>query len=127
MDVNILATGISEVCDSHREQLLALVRILIDQQSEITKTYERDEEVVKTRRTLDQIMAKEFATPNEAAVLLSCSSQHLRNQVQKAIAGTVDPAIPFCDLGGPVVFPIAELLEWSRKPKPKRKRRKKAE
>lgn len=73
----------------------------------------------ETRRTLELIKAKDVATPGEAALLMSCSPQHLRNQVQKAIDGTADQPIPYCDLGGPIVFPIAELLAWSRLPKQK--------
>jgi len=41
----------------------------------------------------------------------------LRNLVQRAIDGKANEPVPFRDLDGVVVFPMNELMEWSRKPK----------
>jgi hypothetical protein len=91
-----------------------------------TPVNERAEEI---RRTQDEIKAKCFVSPNEAALLFGCSPQHLRNLVQRAIDGKTDSPIPFRDLDGVIALPIAELLEWARIVKPKgaknRSRRKK--
>jgi hypothetical protein len=73
-----------------------------------------------TRRTLARIKAKDFCSVSEAATLLNCSSQHIRNQVQSAIDGKAAQPIPFADIGM-TVFPVGELLQWAREPKTKKK------
>jgi len=74
------------------------------------------------RRRLARIEAKEHISVGEAALLLSCSDGHIRNLVQRAIDETTEHPIPFRDLDGVVVFPIHELLEWTRTHKRKSKK-----
>jgi hypothetical protein len=81
-----------------------------------------DPEASELRRRLARINAKEHISVGEAAILLSCSDGHIRNLVQRAIDERTEHPIPFRDLDGVVVFPIQELLEWSRIHKPKTKK-----
>ena len=76
------------------------------------------QEVVKTLRI---IRAKEFITIREAHVLLGCSDGHIRNLVDKARKGKTAYPIPFLDLDGVTVFPLAKLLEWAERPKLKKR------
>jgi hypothetical protein len=120
MKIENVTAEVGSICDRNRDALLALVRLL-SEQSEKLETCERDEQSKEVRRAIEQIRAKEFASANEAAILFGCSPQHLRNLVQKAVDGETEHPIPFRDLDGVVVFPIPELLEWSRMPKPRTK------
>src|SRR5689334_25400630 len=61
------------------------------------------------RRMLDTIRAKAFCSASEAAVLLGCSAQHLRNKVEQAVNGETEYPIPHANLDGPIVFPVDEL------------------
>ena len=61
--------------------------------------------------------AKEFITVKEAHVLLGCSDGHIRNLVDKARKGRTSYPIPFLDLDGVTIFPLAKLLEWAERPK----------
>jgi hypothetical protein len=65
------------------------------------------------------IMAKEFVSVKEVALLLNCSDGHIRNLVSKAQQGTASNPIPFLDLDGVTVFPRLQLLEWAKQPKRK--------
>ena len=108
------------ICDRNRDALLAIVRLL-SEQCQALKTGEPHEQPKATSRAIEQIKAKEFASASEAAILFGCSPQHLRNLVQKALDGQTEHPSPFRDLEGVMVFPIPELMEWSRKPKPRMK------
>lgn len=81
-----------------------------------------DSEALEMSRKLARIEAKEHISVGEAALLLSCSDGHIRNLVQRAIDETTEHPIPFRDLDGVVVFPIHELLDWSRTHKRKTKK-----
>lgn len=82
-----------------------------------------DPEATETNRRIRRILAKEFITIREAALLLSCSRSHIDNLIGKAREGTTDSAIPVRDLEGLFVFNREELLAWSRKPKQNNKRK----
>jgi hypothetical protein len=99
---------------------MAIVGLLAAREPANQKENELAEE---TLRTVGQIKAKDFISASEAAFLFGCSPQHLRNLVQRAIDGKAAYPIPFRDLDGVVTFPVSELLEWSRTPKPKVKKR----
>jgi hypothetical protein len=64
-----------------------------------------------------RIMAKEFVSIKEVALLLNCSDGHVRNLVHKAQSGKASNPIPFLDLDGVTVFPRLKLLEWAGQPK----------
>src|SRR5262249_52687950 len=76
-----------------------------------------DDRTEEIRSMTTAIRAKTFITAGEAATLFGCSAQHLRNLVQRAIDGKANEPIPFGDLDGVIIFPVEELIEWSRKPK----------
>ena len=78
-----------------------------------------DDEAADTRQVIEKIKAKEFASVAEVAQLMGCSNSHVRNLVEKAIADQATYPIPFADLDGVRVFPVQELLQWTRIPKPK--------
>ncbi len=116
MKIENVTAEVVSICDRNRDALLAIVRLL-SEESEKLETSTREDQSSEVRQAITQIKAKEFASVNEAAVLFGCSAQHLRNLVQKAVDGKTTCPIPFRDLDGVVVFPIPELLEWSRMPK----------
>ena len=74
-------------------------------------------EAKECRQKLALINAKQFLKPAEAAYLLGCSDNHLRNLVKKAKGKKTNMPIPFIDLDGTVSFPREALLEWAGKPK----------
>jgi len=78
-----------------------------------------DSEGAKLTETLRRIMAKEFVSIKEVALLLNCSGGHIRNLVSKAQKGKASNPIPFLDLDGVTVFPRVKLLEWAQQPKKK--------
>ena len=78
-----------------------------------------DSEDEKLAVTLRRIMAKEFVSIKETALLLNCSDGHIRNLVGKAQKGKASHPIPFLDLDGVTVFPRVKLLEWAQQPKKK--------
>jgi hypothetical protein len=119
LDPADIAAQIAEACDRNRDALLGVVQLLATAEASPAPVNERAD---KIRHTLDEIKAKDFVSPNEAALLFGCSPQHLRNLVQRAIDKKTDYPIPFRDLDGVVTFPVSELLEWSRTPKPKIKK-----
>lgn len=76
-----------------------------------------DREANDCRKKLALINAKQFLKPSEAAYLLGCSDNHLRNLVRKAKEKMTARPIPFVDLDGTVSFPREELLEWAGRSK----------
>jgi hypothetical protein len=78
-----------------------------------------DSQVRKLSETLRCIMAKEFVSIREVALLLNCSDGHVRNLVGKAQRGKASSPIPYLDLDGVTVFPRMKLLEWAEQPKRK--------
>jgi hypothetical protein len=80
-----------------------------------------DHTALEIGKTLRAIRAKEFITIREAHVLLGCSDGHIRNLVDKARRGKTSYPIPFLDLDGVTVFPLAKLLEWAERPKLKKR------
>ena len=102
------------------EVLLATVRSLCVEEP-------LNDEATTARLALDKIRAKEYASVAEAAFLMNCSDSHVRNLVDKAIVGKSLYPIPFADLDGVRVFPVQELLEWTRIPKPIAKKPRKNE
>ena len=113
-----IATQVAEVCDRNRDALLGVVRLIMANQPSQVPADDHGE----IRQTIAKIKAKDFISVNEGALLFGCSPQHLRNLVQRAIEGKATAPIPFRDLDGVVTFPLADLLEWSRLPKPKLKK-----
>lgn len=114
MDAEFAVTEIAKICDQQRERLIEKVRELL---SPTPSAPVPTDESAQIQTCLAKIKAKDFASANEAGLLLGCSAQHLRNQIQRAIEGKSEVPIPFRDLGGPVVFPVAELLQWAQLPK----------
>jgi hypothetical protein len=113
-----IAKQIGEVCDRNRDALLSILQLVTANRAEPVQVDYDAEEIT---RSITRIKAKAFISASEAALLFGCSSQHIRNLVQRAIEGKVIEPIPFRDLDGVVTFPLDELMEWSRKPKPKAK------
>lgn len=111
---------LAELCDRNREALLGVVRLIMANQPGQGHADSHGEEI---RQTIARIKSKDFISANEAAVLFGCSPQHLRNLVQRAIDGEATEPIPFRDLDGVVTFPLSELIEWSRRPKERAKKR----
>jgi hypothetical protein len=68
-----------------------------------------DSEDEKLAVTLRRIMAKEFVSIKETALLLNCSDGHIRNLVGKAQKGKASHPIPFLDLDGVTVFPRVKV------------------
>ncbi len=81
-----------------------------------------NDEAASTRLALEKVKAKEFASVAEAAQLMGCSDSHVRNLVEKAITDQTAYPIPFADLDGVRVFPVQELLKWTRIAKPRVKK-----
>jgi hypothetical protein len=119
LNPELIVQQIAEVCDRNRDALMGIVKILMTNQR---KDVPSDEGTAQICQTIAEIKAKAFISANEAALLFGCSAQHLRNLVQRALDGHATEPIPFCDLDGVVTFPVSELIEWSRKPKPKVKK-----
>ena len=72
-----------------------------------------DDSCVKVRAQLQLIKAKEHITVREVALLMSCSDSHIRKLVMLARNRKTRRPIPFVDLEGVTVFPVATLLEWA--------------
>jgi hypothetical protein len=68
---------------------------------------------------LEAINAKPTLSTAEAARLLGCSDQHMRDLVDDARNGIAAVPVPFHDLDGVLRFPRAELIAWRDKPKPR--------
>lgn len=81
-----------------------------------TTIAQKSEQITETQQ---RIMAKEFVSIKEVALLLNCSDGHVRNLVNKAQRGKASNPIPFLDLDGVTVFPRVKLLEWAEQPKRK--------
>lgn len=115
-----LRQQIDQFCEQQRGILMLIVQtIAAAPESEPSiDTDERNE----LRRRIDRIKAKEFCSADEAALLLDCSAQHLRNKVEKTMKGETEYPIPHANLDGPVTFPVQELLEWARSPKNRAKK-----
>jgi len=97
------------------DDLLATVLLLCAEQP-------ASDELDNTCQAVEKIKAKEFASIAEAALLIGCSDSHVRNLVEKAIAGRTPYPIPFADLDGVRVLPVQELLQWTRIAKPRVKK-----
>jgi hypothetical protein len=108
-----------ELCNQHRDAMLSVLRLVVS--ATLSTEIHPENEAVGIRNTLAEIRAKEFVSAGEAAELFGCSAQHLRNLVQRAMDGKTAQPIPFRDLDGVITFPLAELIEWTKKPKPKAK------
>ena len=101
------------------DRIRRVARQVIDEQrtSEPRPDLSSDAEARKLSETVRRIMAKEFVSIKEVALLLNCSDGHVRNLVGKAMKGQASNPIPFRDLDGVTVFPRCELLEWAKQPK----------
>lgn len=119
LNPELIVQQIAEVCDRNRDALMGMVKTLMTNQRPQIPS---DDGTAQISQTIAEIKAKAFISANEAALLFGCSAQHLRNLVQRALEGKAPEPIPFCDLDGVVTFPVSELIEWSRKPKPKAKK-----
>lgn len=96
--------------------------VVVEQQTrgqEASVSSVTDSEVRKLSESLRRIMAKEFVSTREVALLLNCSDGHVRNLVGKAQKGKASNPIPYLDLDGVTVFPRLKLLEWAEQPKRK--------
>ena len=109
-------TNLLSVIDDH---IRRVARQVIEEQRTIKPGPEpsSDSEARKLSETVRRIMAKEFVSIKEVALLLGCSDGHVRNLVGKALRGQALNPIPFRDLDGVTVFPRCELLEWAKQPK----------
>lgn len=107
------------------ERMRAVAREVFAEQAvqgqSVARSVSDDYAAQEIGRTLRMIRAKEFITIREAHVLLGCSDGHIRNLVDKARKGKTSYPIPFLDLDGVTVFPIAKLLEWAERPKLKKR------
>lgn len=110
---------VAEICDRNRDALLSVVDLLA---RDSEPSHEPDAQAAEIRHTLERIKAKDCVSADEAALLFGCSAQHFRNQVQRALDNKASVPIPYRDLDGIICFPVVELMEWSRTPKPKEKR-----
>ena len=93
--------------------------VIVEHQAREQQSSVADSEGEKLAVTLRRIMAKEFVSIKETALLLNCSDGHIRNLVGKAQKGKASHPIPFLDLDGVTVFPRVKLLEWAEQPKKK--------
>ena len=85
----------------------------------------QDEEAERIERTLQRIMAKQFITIPEFALLFNCSRSHVDKLLDQAQQPNCKYPVPYIDLNGLVQFDRLEVLEWARLRKPfDRKRRK---
>ena len=66
------------------------------------------------RRQIALIKSKEHITVKEAALLMSCSDSHIRKMVTLARKRKSTRPIPFVELEGMTVFPLADLLAWAK-------------
>lgn len=112
----IVAEEIAKMLDQQSKSLARITDLVLAHISSAA-TVETSDEAEQTRQALAKIKAKEFCTVSEAALLLGCSAQHLRNLVQKAIDGRAEYPIPYAGIDGPTVFPVVDLLAWLRAPK----------
>lgn len=71
------------------------------------------------------IYAKPLWSVAEAALVLPCSENHLRNLIEKALKGDEDNPIPFIDIAGVYGFERDKLLEWLKIPKQDKRKNKK--
>lgn len=69
---------------------------------------------LKLRDQLSFIKAKEHITVREAALLMSCSDSHIRKLVMLARKTKTARPIPFVELEGMTVFPLADFLNWAK-------------
>ena len=84
-----------------------------------------DEEAERIERTLQRIMAKQFITIPEFALLFNCSRGHVDKLLDQAQQPNCKYPLPYVDLNGLIQFDRLEVLEWARLRKPlDRKRRK---
>jgi len=84
-----------------------------------------DEEAERIERTLQRIMAKQFITIPEFALLFNCSLGHVDKLLDQAQQPNCKYLLPYVDLNGLIQFERVEVLEWARLRKPfDRKKRK---
>lgn len=107
--------ALAKMVEAQRAALIEIVHVMAARLDAADSRVSEDDD---TRRMLARIKAKDFCSVGEAATLLNCSAQHIRNQVQIAIDGKAAQPIPFADIGM-TVFPVGELLQWARVPKTK--------
>jgi|SRR5215831_4811422 len=117
--VDELLARVSQLCDRNRDAILEALRLMLAAHASSMAQQQGKE----STGAIVEIRAKDFISVNEAALLLGCSAQHLRNLVQRALDGKTVTPIPLCDLDGVITFPLDELMEWSRKPKASSKSR----
>jgi hypothetical protein len=100
------------------ERIRRVAREVLEEcRSNPPQTASTSDEVHCIGQTLQKIMAKEFVSIKEVALLLNCSDGHVRNLVGKAQKGKATNPIPYLDLDGVTVFPRLKLLEWAEQPK----------
>lgn len=71
-----------------------------------------DNESEELRNKLNRIMAKEFISVSEAALLLNCSESYIRKQLKLTKNGKSKSPLPYTDKLGIVLFPREALLNW---------------
>ena len=77
-----------------------------------------DEEAERIERTLQRIMAKQFITIPEFALLFNCSRGHVDKLLDQAQQPNCTHPLPYVDLNGLIQFDRLEVLEWARLRKP---------
>lgn len=100
------------------------LKVMMEQESFQKPIAAESAEAVEVRARLQIIMAKEFISVPEAALLLNCSDSHIRNLIQKAMSGRAEHPIPYNDLDGVQTLHRPSLLTWAQTPKGARPRRK---
>jgi hypothetical protein len=84
-----------------------------------------DAEAEETKQTIARIVAKRFITISELQVLLNCSRGYIGKLIEDADAGKSAHPVPYCDLGGLLMFEPGAVMEWARMRKPLQKSKRK--
>jgi len=103
--LNLLDQRISQVAHAVFHDLIERHRVKLDC---------ADDKSARLREQLTFIKAKEHITVREAALLMSCSDSHIRKLVMLARKRKTARPIPFVELEGMTVFPLADLLNWAK-------------
>jgi hypothetical protein len=108
-----------------REAIEQITREVLESMVGHAAAIVQDEEAERIERTLQRIMAKQFITIPEFALLFNCSRGHVDKLLDQAQQPNCKYPLPYVDLNGLIQFDRLEVLEWARLRKPfDRKRRK---
>ena len=98
------------------ERVAEIARSVLDEafSNATNKPQPPDDASAKLREQLTFIKAKEHITVREAALLMGCSDSHIRKLVMLARKRKTNRPIPFVELEGMTVFPLADLSNWAK-------------